>query len=297
MDSLSMDYEIQDAQQETKRIIPFLRWAGGKTWVLKKFDQFLPHDFEDYYEPFLGSGAVFFHLKQLGRLTGEVILSDLNRDLVDCFVQIRDNVEAVIDHLSTYQNEKEFYYRIRQLSPFAEEEKAARFIYLNRTSFNGVYRVNLDGVYNVPYGFKKYKMLFDFDNLREASALLKGVKIIHRDFQYCAELVDGKDLVFLDPPYTVAHDNNGFVKYNQRIFAWQDQKRLEKTVRAVVEKGAFFVLTNAAHPSIDALFAGCGTKTELKRFSVVGGRKAKREIKSEYVFCNVNHSREVPEHE
>jgi DNA adenine methylase len=292
-----MNCKIQNVQQETKRVIPFLRWAGGKTWLLKKFDQFLPHDFENYYEPFLGSGAVFFHLKQLGLLNGEVVLSDLNKDLVDCFVQIRDNVDAVIDHLSTYRNEREFYYQMRQISSSAEEEKAARFIYLNRTSFNGVYRVNLNGVYNVPYGFKKYKVLFDFENLREASILLKGVEIVHRDFQYCAKLVRGKDLIFLDPPYTVAHENNGFVKYNQKIFSWQDQKRLAKTVRAIVSEGAYFVLTNAAHPSIDALFAPSGAKTELKRFSVIGGKKAKREIKSEYVFSNSNHGSEVPNYE
>jgi len=281
----------------TKRVIPFLRWAGGKTWLLKKFDQFLPHDFENYYEPFLGSGAVFFHLKQLGLLNGAVVLSDLNKELVDCFIQIRDNAEAVIDHLSTYQNEREFYYRMRQISSSAEEEKAARFIYLNRTSFNGVYRVNLNGVYNVPYGFKKYKVLFDFENLREASILLKGVEIVHRDFQHCAKLVRGKDLIFLDPPYTVAHENNGFVKYNQKIFAWEDQKRLAKTVKAIVDKDAYFVLTNAAHPNIDALFAPLGAKAELKRFSVIGGKKAKREIKSEYVFSNSNHGSEVLNYE
>jgi DNA adenine methylase len=292
-----MNCKIQNVQQETKRVIPFLRWAGGKTWLLKKFDQFLPHDFKNYYEPFLGSGAVFFHLKQLGLLNGEVVLSDLNKDLVDCFVQIRDNVEAVIDYLSTYRNEREFYYQMRQISLSAEEEKAARFIYLNRTSFNGVYRVNLNGVYNVPYGFKNYKVLFDFENLREASILLKGVEIVHRDFQCCAKLVRGKDLIFLDPPYTVAHENNGFVKYNQKIFAWQDQKRLAKTVRAIVHKGAYFVLTNAAHPSIDALFAPSGAKTELKHFSVIGGKKAKREIKSEYVFSNSNYGSEVPNYE
>lgn len=292
-----MDCRIQNVQHETKRVIPFLRWAGGKTWLLKKFDQFLPHDFENYYEPFLGSGAIFFHLKQIGLLNGKVVLSDLNKDLVECFVQIRDNVEAVIDHLSTYQNEKEFYYQMRQISSSTEEEKAARFIYLNRTSFNGVYRVNLKGAYNVPYGFKKYKVLFDFENLREASVLLKGVEIVHRDFQHCAKLVRSKDLVFLDPPYTVAHENNSFVKYNQKIFAWQDQERLAKTVRTIVYKGAYFVLTNAAHPSIDALFVPSGVKTELKRFSVIGGKKAKREIKSEYVFSNFNHDSEVPNYE
>ncbi|RJR43369.1 MAG: Dam family site-specific DNA-(adenine-N6)-methyltransferase [Deltaproteobacteria bacterium] len=272
-------------------IKPFLRWAGGKTWFIKKVDQFLPHSFNKYYEPFLGGAAMFFHLKQYGKLNGHVILSDLNRELIECFVEVRDRVEDIIQHLTTYRNEKEFYYTIRAFSPSSAVEKAARFIYLNRTSFNGIYRVNLNGVYNVPYGFKPYNVLFDYDNLRNASLLLQGAQIISQDFQSSLKSVKEGDLVFLDPPYTVAHDNNGFIKYNQKIFAWEDQHRLVETIKDIVKKGAYFILTNAAHPSIDEIFTPCGTKTELKRFSVIGGKQAKRELKGEYVFSNLNHDR------
>jgi DNA adenine methylase len=269
---------------------PFIRWAGGKTWFLKQLDRFIPYSFNNYYEPFLGSAAVFFHLKQTDRLNRQIVLSDLNEELIDCFIQIRDNVENIIDRLVTYRNDEKFYYYIRHLTPISAEDRAARFIFLNRTSFNGIYRVNLSGVYNVPYGFKTYKVLFDYDNIRNASTLLKTATITHKDFHTCLKSVDTGDLVFLDPPYTVAHDNNGFIKYNQKIFAWRDQHRLVETINDLVDKKAYFILTNAAHPSISELFSTCGTKTELRRFSVIGGKKAKRGITTEYVFSNPNHT-------
>jgi DNA adenine methylase len=130
--------------------------------------------------------------------------------------------------------------------------------------------------------------LFDFDNLRGASNLLKGTNILHNDFQSTLKDVNNNDLIFLDPPYTVAHENNGFIKYNQRIFDWHDQERLASTIKMVGEKGAFYILTNAAHPSIQKLFESGNNKEELGRYSVIGGKKAKREIKNEYVFFNHN---------
>ena len=283
-----MDSTMKNNRPNKAVVKPFLRWAGGKSWFLSEIDQFLPEKFHNYYEPFLGGAAVFFHLKQNGRLKDSAVLSDTNKELIDCYIQVRDSVEDVIACLRSYRNSRDFYYEMRGFTPPSESEKAARFIYLNRTSFNGIYRVNLNGVYNVPYGFKEYRALFDYDNLREASGLLRATTILHRDFQQSLEQVAEGDLVFLDPPYTVAHDNNGFLKYNQKIFAWHDQKRLGIAVRTVVQKGAYYILTNAVHPSIEALFGTCGTRMELKRYSLIGGKKAKRELKGEYVFYNAN---------
>jgi DNA adenine methylase len=268
-------------------IKPFLRWAGGKTWLLKRVNQFIPEKIHNYYEPFLGGGAIFFCLKQLGKLKNKSILADTNKDLIDCFLQVRDNVEQVIEHLKNYKNEKYFYYLMRDLTPNSDSEKAAKFIYLNRTSFNGIYRVNLNGKYNVPYGFKTYNTLFDFDNLRGASDCLANAEIVHNDFQPCLDDIGKDDLAFLDPPYTVAHGNNGFIKYNQKIFAWEDQIRLADTITTINKKGAYYVLTNASHPTIEDLFGALGTKVEFNRYSVIGGRKAKRELTNEYVFTNV----------
>jgi len=279
----------QTNNTQTKPVVkPFIRWAGGKSWFLAEIDRFLPREFRDYYEPFLGGAAVFFHLKQIGRLNGNAVLSDTNKELVDCYAQVRDNVEHVIAHLRSYRNTRDFYYEMRGFTPSSECEKAARFIYLNRTSFNGIYRVNLNGVYNVPYGFKQYRALFDYKNLREASRLLKGTTISHCDFQHALQHLAEGDLVFLDPPYTVAHANNSFIKYNQKIFAWHDQERLAVAVKTAAHKGAYYILTNAIHPSIEALFGTCGTRMGLRRYSLIGGNKAKRELKGEYVFYNAN---------
>jgi DNA adenine methylase len=272
---------------------PFLRWAGGKTWFLKIIENFLPEQINNYYEPFLGGGSIFFFLMQTGKIKGKSHLSDSNKELIDCYIQIRDNVEGVIEYLQGYHNNEDFYYYMRSLVPKSDLEKAAQFIYLNRTSFNGLYRVNLNGVYNVPYGFKSYKTLFDFDNLRKASSLLKDSEIITKDFQNSLTGTNSEDFIFLDPPYTVAHDNNGFVKYNQRIFAWSDQERLAVSIESIVEKGANYVLTNAAHSSIEDLFGRYGVRKEVSRYSVIGGKKAIRGLKNEYVFYSYDRRHEL----
>lgn len=271
---------------------PFLRWAGGKSWLLKDINQFLPSAIQNYYEPFLGGAAIFFYIKQYCDIQGKIVLSDKNKELINCYIQVRDNVEKIIEIIQEYRNEKDVYYRIRAEIPKSNIEKACRFLYLNRTSFNGIYRVNLNGVYNVPYGFKKYKTLFDYGNLRKASKVIANAEILFQDFQRSAINLKKDDLIVLDPPYTVAHGNNGFIKYNQNIFAWRDQERLAKVIKQVIKKEANFILTNAAHPSIESLFGSFGLKHELSKYSVIGGRKAKREMKKEYVFHNTNYNRQ-----
>lgn len=286
-----------DSMSSEMTVRPFLRWVGGKTWFLKEINQFSFKNINNYYEPFLGGGSVFFYLSRIGKLNNEIVLSDINKELIDCYIQIRDNIEDVIGYLQNYINEEQAYYSIRDLTPNPGSEAAARFIYLNRTSYNGIYRVNYKGKYNVPYGFKNYAELFDYDNLRRVSIVLASTKIKHCDFQnILSEILEG-DLVFLDPPYTVAHDKKGFVKYNQKLFAWIDQERLKDAVLTIADKGAYFILTNAADPSIDALFSNVGSKTRLNRHSVIGGKKAKRGIINENVFSNLDKSKKGTSYE
>lgn len=273
--------EIKDNQ-----VKPFLRWAGGKTWLLKDIGQYLPTNVNNYHEPFLGGGSVFIYLKSIGYIAGNSYLSDQNQELINSYDILKNRLDNLIEKLRTYKNEKEFYYYLRDQRFSNDVDRAAQFIFLNRTSFNGIYRVNLRGEYNVPYGFKNYKELFDFENFRKLNLLFEDATFKSNDFESALENVERNDLVFLDPPYTVAHENNGFIKYNQKIFAWEDQERLFSFIETVKSKKAYFVLTNAAHSNIDKLFHGIGKKHKVNRYCVIGGKGAERKEISEYLYTN-----------
>lgn len=265
---------------------PFLRWAGGKQWLIKELESFLPEEINNYHEPFLGGGSVFIYLKSQGKIKGHSYLSDLNKDLINSYVTVRDDLEELIKKLKTFKNEPGFYYEIRNKVFTNKISRAAQFIYLNRTSFNGIYRVNLQGQYNVPFGRKQYAQLFDYDNLRKVSDLFHRCHFKYGDFSKALTRIKSGDLVFLDPPYTIAHQFNGFIKYNQKIFQWEDQKRLRDFILAIKDKGAHFILTNAAHQSISNLYKDLGKRILLSRYSVVGGKLANREKFNEYVFTD-----------
>ena len=238
--------------------------------------------FERYHEPFLGSGAVFFSIAP-GR---DACLSDRNSDLVSTYSQLKTDPESIIEVLRKYKNTEDFYYAIRSQVPATETEAAARFLYLNQTSFNGIYRVNLRGEYNVPYGHRT-KDFLDAANLRAASNALSQTKIACRDFEDCLNDISCEDFVFLDPPYTVSHNKNGFIKYNEKLFSLEDQYRLANFVQGVMDIGAKFVLTNAAHEKVAEIFSCAGEPIELQRANLIGGKKAERGAISEYVFTNL----------
>lgn len=224
----------------------------------------------------------FFHLNPKGKS----YLSDSNPDLVNTFCQIRDNVDEVITNLKHYKNTKEEYYRVRDITHRNPIKKAAQFIFLNRTCFNGIYRVNLKGEYNVPYGFKEYRNLFEFDRYRAASKKLQNVSIECTDFEESLNNVQKGDLVFLDPPYIVNHVNNGFVKYNEKLFSWDDQENLAKFIQKIKERKAYYILTNAKHKSVSDLFGKINKPETIIRANVIGGSKAKRGLVEELVFTN-----------
>lgn len=265
---------------------PVLRWAGGKTWFLQELHNYLPKEFNNYHEPFLGGGSVFIYLKSSGIIENRSYLSDLNLQLINSYNIIKSKPNELIECLKKYQNNSDTYYRLREKECDNNVEKAAIFIYLNRTSFNGIYRVNLKGKYNVPYGNRNLVQLFDFENILNLSKSFVNAFFSTKDFHEALERVEEYDLVFLDPPYTVAHENNGFVKYNQKIFAWEDQIRLKNSIDELNEKNVSFILTNAAHESINKLYNGIGIKSILKRPSLIGGKGAKRSIYNEFIFSN-----------
>jgi DNA adenine methylase len=279
-DSSTLDIQIPDSG----RIPPFLRWAGGKRWLVPQILELIGSEtITRYHEPFLGGGSVFFSLETAGR----VFLSDLNTDLIEVYRQVRDRPAEVAALLAKYENTSEAYYAARSQTPGEAAQRAARFIYLNHTSFNGIFRVNLKGEYNVPFGYRASTNAPDLDWLLRASKRLQGVELVGGDFERALGEVAGGDVVFLDPPYTVAHNNNGFVKYNQHLFSFADQERLAECIATISDRGARFILTNAAHSSIDRLFSPLGRKITVSRKNSIGGKKAARGSADEYVFTNI----------
>lgn len=262
---------------------PFLRWAGGKSWIVKHLRPLLSEcSFVNYHEPFLGGGAVFFSLTHHGRM----FLSDSNRELIETYVSIRDNVDEIISLLRKYPNEKDFYYNLRDSLPTSPLEKSARFIYLNQTSFNGIYRVNFQGKYNVPYGYRN-KIVLNENVLRKASAKLQGAELMCCDFGLTLSRIGKGDFIFIDPPYTVSHNNNGFIKYNQKIFSLEDQYRLSILIDKIKQKKAFYVLTNAAHNKISEIFDKGDLLIQVNRANLLGGKNAQRGHVDEFLFTNI----------
>ncbi|WP_157209180.1 DNA adenine methylase [Mariniflexile maritimum] len=262
---------------------PFLRWTGSKNWLIKDgLTKYLPNNFNNYHECFLGGGSVFFSIDK----NGEAYLYDINNDLIETYIEIRDNVELLIKTLKLLKNTEEEFYRIRKARTNKSHTKAAKFIYLNKCSFNGIYRVNSKGIYNVPYGKRKNVDIVSEDNLRLVSKALQNVTIKAIDFKETLENIKKDDLVFLDPPYTIAHENNGFIEYNQKLFSWDDQERLRDFIQAINNKGAYFILTNASHHSILDLYKGMGKIFIKSRYSQVGGRNKTRGMYNELIICN-----------
>ncbi|MFL9485194.1 DNA adenine methylase [Chitinophagaceae bacterium LWZ2-11] len=267
---------------------PFLRWTGSKRWFVKEYlGNYLPSNFKNYHEPFLGGGAVFFHLKNNIKCDArKYFISDSNEDLINCYLQLRDNLKNVIAYLRQYINSESEYYKIRDSTSKSAAKNAARFIYLNRTSFNGIYRVNSLGKYNVPYGWRENVDVITRTLLKQISVLLDGVNIKSRSFEKSLNKIKENDLVFIDPPYTVAHENNGFIEYNQKLFSWDDQIKLKQYIEKIIEKKAYFILTNASHESIYNLYSDVGNIDKLSRVSQVGGRNKTRGIFNELVVYN-----------
>ncbi|MFY0684688.1 MAG: Dam family site-specific DNA-(adenine-N6)-methyltransferase [Balneola sp.] len=268
--------------KEIKYTKPFLRWAGGKKWLIKELNGLLKNlEFNNYHEIFLGGGAVFFSLEKGERF----FLSDINEELINCYQQVKNNSSEVISKLKEYENTKEFYYSIRKKRFDDPIENAAKFIFLNQTSFNGIYRVNLKGEYNVPYGYRS-KTFLDENLIEAVSQKLSLAEISAKPFWDSVNEIQENDLVFLDPPYTITHNNNGFIKYNEKLFSEEDQYKLSEFIGEIIDNGAYYILTNAAHSDIRDIFYH-NEPIELSRASLVGGKEAKRGKYKEFLFTNI----------
>lgn len=233
---------------------PFVKWAGGKAQLLPTLLPLIQSQLKPgsvYHEPFLGGGAVFFALRAAG-FTGRAVLSDVNADLVNVYRHVAERVEPLIRELeiSAEVNSRDFFYAVREelngsasLSPLA---RAAHFVYLNKTCFNGLHRVNKSGGFNVPWGKYENPTICDADNLRACSAALQGVELRCEDFRYAlARIQNPNRVAYLDPPYVPVSKTSNFVGYGKAGFGPLDQAALEVCCQNIGHKQSKFVLSNA----------------------------------------------------
>ena len=245
---------------------PFAKWAGGKTKLLPELVKHVPDLFGAYYEPFVGGGALFWHLASAGRLDGKrrVVLSDACEPLIRTYRALRDDVGSVIRHLKKKPITKKFFYKTRSMSAddlrqLTGAEAAAWFIYTNKTCFNGVYRVNGSGVYNVPWGKWKTQKLpttCDESNLRACSTLLKRLGMVLNVwlFESLTGYVKKGDFVYFDPPYLPTSATADFTNYTSGGFDYDDHVRLRDVALELKKRGAHVILSNSNMPLVRALY-------------------------------------------
>lgn len=232
---------------------PIMKWAGGKTQMLGDIMPKIPQKYGKYIEPFIGGGALFFALSP-----DKAIVADSNPELINMYRQVADNVEAVISYLKKYKNTKEDFYEVRSLDWFKlkKEEAAARTIYLNKTCFNGLYRVNKKGQFNVPFGKYKAPNFCDEEALFAASDVLKKATITCGDYlSVLKEYAEPGDFIFLDPPYLPISEYSDFKRYTKEQFYEEDHVELAKEVKRLQELGCHVILTNSNHPLVHELYA------------------------------------------
>jgi DNA adenine methylase len=260
---------------------PFLRWAGSKRRLLPQIVPHLPPDLNRYFEPFLGGGALYFLLQPK-----RALLSDVNEDLVNVWRQVKLDPRGVLTHATARPLDEENYYRIRGgARPESASQRAGEFLYLNRGAFNGLYRVNRAGQFNVPWGAPRTQNIIAADQLLAASECLKPgrVKIEALDFADSVSRSGRGDLVYLDPPYVTAHNENGFIDYNEKIFSWADQVRLAKAAEHARGRGARVIVSNANHESVLKLYPNF-QQVILHRQSGIAGNPSKRKLVSEILL-------------
>lgn len=245
---------------------PFLKWAGGKGKLAPRVLAVAPHTFARYHEPFVGAGAVFFAFQEAGRLPAGAVLSDANGQLIECFRALRDVPEAVIEALrplaEAYAASEEaraaFYYKQRATIPTDPAARVARFIFLNKTCYNGLYRVNSRGEFNVPHGRYAQPRILDPEVIWSCSKALRGVDLHVRDFETACEAAAAGDFVYLDPPYQPLTRTSRFTSYTKSEFGPREQQRLRDTFDDLTRRGVYALLSNSEHPAIRELYDGRG---------------------------------------
>ncbi len=225
---------------------PFVKWAGGKSQLLSQISKVFPKRFGRYYEPFIGGGAVFFNLRPK-----EAVISDANLELINAYRVIRDDLESLareLDHIQALRISRSLYEKHRKDDPetLSPPKRAARFIFLNKTCYNGLYRVNKNGGFNVPFGkYRRMPTLYERENFIEIQNLLRGAEIMCASYEIPLNRAKNEDFVYLDPPYSSEPESLGFTSYTKESFSASDQRRLAAKFKELDRKGCVVMLSNS----------------------------------------------------
>ena len=235
-------------------VSPILKWVGGKRQLMKEILSVFPRDYRarTYHEPFVGSGAVFFKVKPR-----KGSINDINPRLINFYKVVRENPTELIEEARNYVYEKKTYYKLRgrfNQGNLPEVEEAALFLYLNKTCYNGLYRVNSRGEFNVPFGRYKNPKIVDPNRIHEASRALANIEILNQDFTYVTDLAERGDVCYLDPPYDPVSETADFTSYSRNGFDAQEQIRLRDTCLKLDGKGVVFILSNSYTNTIKDLY-------------------------------------------
>jgi DNA adenine methylase len=277
------------------KLSPFVKWAGGKSQLLSQFEPYFPASFGRYLEPFVGGGAVFFHLYNQGQLQGKhIVLADQLEELINCYRVIQTQVDDLLAALQRHDPHKldsAYFYRVRAwdrrpgYARRGDVERAARFIFLNRTCYNGLYRVNRRGQFNVPFGRHRNPTIYDADKLRAIEQALQGVTLAVGDFGRCLEWAGPGDFVYLDPPYHPLSDTANFTSYTRIDFGAGDQRRLADLFRELDRRGCQVMLSNSHSEFIRGLYDGY-PQVEVRATRVISSKSDERGAIPELLVTN-----------
>lgn len=274
----------ENALSEATGTTPFLKWAGGKSQLLSQLLPHVPPEFNTYIEPFLGGGAMFFRLQP-----DKAVLTDSNRDLINCYSVVRDQVEQLIVQLRGYEanHSEEFYYWLRSQPPDEEIARAARFVYLNRTCYNGLYRVNKKGQFNVPFGRYESPTICDSDRLRAASHALQGTRLECADYRETLDkYAHPGDFVYIDPPYYPVSKYSDFKRYTSDFFYAEDHRELAKTASELAQRGCHVLVSNSFSDFVLDLYGGCKIIEVTARRNINKDPTKRSEIKEVLILCS-----------
>ncbi len=268
--------------KKSNLVKPIVKWVGGKRQLIDEIEKYIPDKYSTYYEPFVGGGALLFHLQPK-----KAVINDVNEELINLYTVVRDNVDELIEDLKKHENTKDHYYSIRELdrdkgqySKLTDVERASRIHFLNKTCFNGMFRVNSSGEFNVPFGRYKNPDIVNKATLKAVSKYFNksNIKLLNCDFEKSLKGIRKGSFVYFDPPYDPVSDSSSFTGYAKGGFDREEQKRLKKLCDKLNKRGIKFLLSNSSTEFILELYRDYNIETVQARRSINSNADQRGEV-------------------